>query len=87
MKKAQEKKSGWLAVLLDVAVVAPALAHHSPAAFDRTKKVTLVGTVTTAVFELDRVTIAPPEGAGPLSVTVPVEELPPTTLAGARVTV
>ena len=28
-----------------VALVAPALAHHSPAAFDRTKKVTLVGTV------------------------------------------
>ncbi len=28
-----------------VALVAPALAHHSPAAFDRTKEVTLVGTV------------------------------------------
>ena len=34
----------WSAVMA-VALVAPALAHHSPAAFDRTKKVTLVGTV------------------------------------------
>jgi hypothetical protein len=34
----------WAAVMA-VALVAPALAHHSPAAFDRTKKVTLVGTV------------------------------------------
>ena len=39
------KKALWLSVLLAVAMVAPALAHHSPAAFDRTKKVTLVGTV------------------------------------------
>jgi hypothetical protein len=46
MKKAEKKKkAGWLSVLLAVAVVAPAFAHHSPAAFDRTKKVTLVGTV------------------------------------------
>ena len=39
------KKALWLSVLLAVAVVAPLFAHHSPAAFDRTKKVTLVGTV------------------------------------------
>ena len=39
------KKAVWLSVLLTLAVVAPAFAHHSPAAFDRTKKVTLVGTV------------------------------------------
>ena len=32
-------------VVMAVALVAPAFAHHSPAAFDRTKKVTLVGTV------------------------------------------
>jgi Family of unknown function (DUF6152) len=30
---------------LVLAIVAPALAHHSPAAFDRTKEVKLVGTV------------------------------------------
>ena len=39
------KKGFWLSVLLAVTMVVPALAHHSPAAFDRTKKVTLVGTV------------------------------------------
>ena len=38
------RKVLWSAVMA-VALVAPALAHHSPAAFDRTKKVTLVGTV------------------------------------------
>jgi hypothetical protein len=40
------KKSllGWVAALTLVAV-APALAHHSPAAFEATKTVTLVGTV------------------------------------------
>ena len=38
------KKVLWSAVMA-VAIVAPAFAHHSPAAFDRTKKVTLVGTV------------------------------------------
>ena len=38
------RKVLWSAVMA-VALVAPVLAHHSPAAFDRTKKVTLVGTV------------------------------------------
>jgi hypothetical protein len=40
------KKSlfGWAAALA-VVCVAPVLAHHSPAAFDRTKEVKLVGTV------------------------------------------
>ena len=38
-------KKVLLSALMAVALVAPALAHHSPAAFDRTKKVTLVGTV------------------------------------------
>jgi hypothetical protein len=38
------KKVLWSAVMA-VAIAAPAFAHHSPAAFDRTKKVTLVGTV------------------------------------------
>jgi len=38
-------KKALLSALMAVALAAPALAHHSPAAFDRTKKVTLVGTV------------------------------------------
>src|SRR5947209_6223447 len=46
--------------------------------------VTLDGTLATPVLLLDRLTTAPPLGAGPLSVTVPVEGLPPVTLEGFR---
>jgi hypothetical protein len=48
--------------------------------------VTLVGTCATPVLLLESVTTAPPEGATPLNVTVPVELLPPTTLVGLSVT-
>jgi hypothetical protein len=44
--------------------------------------VTLEGTVARAVLLLDSVTTAPPLGAAALRVTVPVEELPPTTVVG-----
>ena len=44
--------------------------------------VTLEGTLATVVLLLESVTCAPPVGAGPLSVTVPVEEFPPVTLVG-----
>jgi hypothetical protein len=52
--------------------------------------VTPAGTVTVdgtlaALRLLERVTTAPPLGAGPFSVTVPVERLPPGTLVGFRV--
>ena len=56
-----------------VAVVAPAAT------------VTLGFTVAAGLL-LDRDTMAPPTGAGPLRVTVPVEGLPPTTLVGFTVT-
>ena len=44
--------------------------------------VTLVGTVAADVLLLVRVTTAPPVGAAPLRVTVPVEGLAPVTLLG-----
>lgn len=43
--------------------------------------VTLDGTVAADAL-LERLTTAPPLGAGPLRVTVPVEEDPPLTLVG-----
>ena len=44
--------------------------------------VTLEGTLAAAVLLLESVTCAPPDGAAPLRVTVPVEEFPPWTLVG-----
>ena len=48
--------------------------------------VTLAGTCAAAVLLLDRVTTAPPAGAGPVSFTVPVEDVPPITEAGLKET-
>ena len=39
------KKAIWMTLVALATLAAPVLAHHSPAAFDRTKKVTLNGTV------------------------------------------
>jgi hypothetical protein len=46
--------------------------------------VTLGGTVAAAVLSLDNETTEPPEGAAEVRVTVPVAELPPTTVVGLR---
>jgi hypothetical protein len=59
-----------LVLTVNVALVAPAAT------------VTLEGTLAAAVLLLESVTCAPPAGADPLSVTVPVEEFPPVTLVG-----
>jgi hypothetical protein len=47
---------------------------------------TLVWTCAAVVLLLVRVTVAPPVSAGPLSVTVPCDVLPPNTLVGFSVT-
>jgi len=45
--------------------------------------ITLEGTLAAPVLLLESATCAPPAGAVPLSVTVPVEDcIPPTTLVG-----
>lgn len=46
--------------------------------------VTLAGTVTALGLLLESETVAPPLGAGPLSVTSPEEGDPPNTLLGVR---
>src|SRR5207249_3910176 len=58
-------------------VVTAKLALVTPAA-----TVTLGGTAATAAFELERFTRSPAPGAAAVSVTVPVEPFPPTTVAG-----
>ena len=60
-------------VIVNVALVAP------PATL------TLGGIVATAVLLVESATIAPPEGAALVSITVPCEELPPTTFVGLSV--
>lgn len=59
------------------AVVTPNVALVAPA-----DTVTLAGTDATAVLLLDNDTRAPPDGAADVSVTVPVELVPPVTLDG-----
>jgi hypothetical protein len=59
---------------VNVALVAPAAT------------ITLDGVLATFVLLLESVTTAPPEGAAPLRVTVPVEDCtPPTTFVGFSV--
>jgi len=63
-----------LVLTVKVALVAPAAS------------VTLEGTLAAAVLVLESATCAPPAGAAPLNVTVPVEDcVPPITLVGLSV--
>lgn len=59
-------------VTLNVALVAPCAT------------VTLAGTAAAPLL-LDSATVAPPAGAALVSVTVPVDEVPPVTLVGLSV--
>ena len=45
---------------------------------------TLAGTCAAETLLLRNVTVAPPVGAAPFKVTVPVEMAPPTTVPGLR---
>jgi hypothetical protein len=63
-----------LVITENVAVVAPAAT------------VTLAGTCAAVVLLLVNPTVAPPVGAAPLNVTVPVDDVPPVTLVGFRET-
>jgi hypothetical protein len=81
-----------------LAVVTPILAEIVTTAVDPTPKVvtpkapvvapaatvTFAGVEAADVLELDSRTTIPPEGAGPESVTVPVDGAPPATVAGSR---
>jgi hypothetical protein len=64
-------------VTVNVALVAPAAMVTLPSA----------GTLATAELLLESVTTIPPVGAADVSVTVPVEDAGPTTLAGLSVSV
>jgi len=65
---------------LTAAVVTVKVADVCPAA-----TVTVPGTVADELLDASATT-RPPVGAGPLSVTVPVEETPPATVVGLSVT-
>ena len=65
-------------VLVTEAVVTENVALVCPAG-----TVTLAAdTWATAVLLLERATVAPPVGAAPVRVTVPLEDVPPVTLVG-----
>jgi hypothetical protein len=63
-----------LVVTVNMAVVAPAAT------------VILTGSCAAAVLLLVRLTTIPPAGAGPLSVTVPIDDAPPSSVAGLTLT-
>ena len=74
-------------IVTDVLVATGLVVTVNVAVVEFAATVTLAGTWAAAVLLLDSVTTAPPDGAGPFNVTVPVEEVPPITEVGLRLTV
>ena len=78
--------------LPDKAVIVAELEHSKRSVFtvnvalvNPGDTVTLDGTVATEVLLLESATATPPAGAGPLRVTVPVDDVPPVALDGFNV--
>ena len=69
-------------IVTDVFAVTGVVVMVKVALVDPAAMVTLEGTCATAVLLLCKVTSAPPAGAAPFKVTVPVELAPPTTEVG-----
>src|SRR5262245_391306 len=73
-------------IVTGVAAVTPVVVTLKEALVAPAATVTLAGTLATVVLLLDSATTAPPAGAAEVKVTVPCDELPPTTKLGARLT-
>ena len=73
-------------IVADVALVTELVEIVKVALLAFAGTVTLAG-VCAAELLSDRLTTTPPVGAGPVKVTVPVEEFPPTKLVGLRLRV
>jgi hypothetical protein len=72
-------------IVAEVAVTTATVLTVKLAVVAPSTTITLAGTVA-AALSLERVATAPPDGAGPFKVTVPVEDDPPVTLVGFRET-
>jgi hypothetical protein len=70
----------------DVVVVTELVVTAKDALLALPGTVTVAG-VCAATLLSERLTTKPPLGAGPLKVTVPLEEVPPTTLVGFRLNI
>jgi hypothetical protein len=85
MVKVADLVTLYLAEIVDVlVVVTTTVVTVIVAVVDPAGTVTEEGTVAYALL-LDSVTTAPAEGAGPVSVTVPVDDVPPLTEDGLSV--
>ena len=73
----------WAVIVTDVLAETAIVLTAKVAVVEPAATVTVAGTVA-AALPLVSVTVVPPGPAAPLRVTVPVEELPPVTVVGAK---